>query len=468
MKINTILKKTSLPLVEHNHNVSKITIQSETCTKNSVFVAIHPEYIDHAISMGARTVICEVCANQQKNVNYVLVQNIRKYLAEVVKIYYKDISRHLKLIGVVGTNGKTTTATLGYSFFNSLNKSSMLIGSNGIFYEGYEGTTSNTTPDILTIYQHLLIARKKHIRYIFMEISSIAVDQYRTYGLDFDCLIFTNFSQDHLDYHKTMEEYLHCKTIPFIKLKRRAYALLNMDDSAYSKIAKYTDAKVLTYGFKNPSMFLGTVNTVNENGISFYAKGILFKSKLIGEFNLYNLLSIFPLCDIFHIPYLQYQNFLAHFSPVNGRMNMIHFQNKHIIIDYAHTFFATKQVIEEGLKLCHGNLSIVIGCGGNREKEKRAMIGNLLNEIPARIILTTDNPRYEDPLDIINDIQSTIEKDVFVIPDRTKAIQFALDGLQNEDYLLVLGKGCEAYIDIQGVKYPYSDLEVIHDWIRTH
>ncbi|MDE6584941.1 MAG: hypothetical protein K2K15_06015, partial [Anaeroplasmataceae bacterium] len=110
----------------------------------------------------------------------------------------------------------------------------------------------------------------------------------------------------------------------------------------------------------------------------------------------------------------------------------------------------------------------VIGCGGNREKEKRAMIGNLLNEIPARIILTTDNPRYEDPLDIIKDIQSTIEKDVFVIPDRTKAIQFALDGLQNEDYLLVLGKGCEAYIDIQGVKYPYSDLEVIHDWIRTH
>ena len=149
-------------------------------------------------------------------------------------------------------------------------------------------------------------------------------------------------------------------------------------------------------------------------------------------------------------------------------MNVICYEDKHIWIDYAHTFSATQKVIEEATRLCKGKLSIVLGCGGNREKEKRSMIGALLNETKANIILTTDNPRFEDPLEIISDIQSTITKEVMVLPNRKEAIQKGLEGLSKNDYLLVLGKGCEAYMEIQGVKYPYSDLEVIHDWIRSH
>ncbi|MDE7264474.1 MAG: UDP-N-acetylmuramoyl-L-alanyl-D-glutamate--2,6-diaminopimelate ligase [Anaeroplasmataceae bacterium] len=474
MKVNTLLRKLKLPLGKMNHEVYKLACDSRLCVDNSVFVAIDGNhvnanlFIEDAISHGARTIISQNCERIHTNINYIIVDNPRKILALLAKLYYKDVSRRLTLIGVIGTNGKTTTSTIGYSFFNSVGKNSMLIGTNGVYFTGYEAKLSNTTPDILTLYQYLSLAKKKKISTIFMEISSISVDQYRIYGLDFDCLIFTNFSQDHLDYHKTLEQYLFCKMIPFIKLRPTAYAILNIDDEANKKISKFTDAKIRTYGCKKNADILGTLNTANEDGISFYAYDILFKSKLIGEFNVMNCLAILALCDIFHIPYVCFRSFLSTYQSVQGRMNMISFQERNILIDYAHTFVATKKVIEEALRLCKGELTIVLGCGGNREKEKRSMIGELLNETPARIILTTDNPRFENPLAIIDDIKSTITKEVEVIPNRRMAIEGALKGLSKNDYLLVLGKGCENYMDIRGVKYPYSDLEVIHDWVRSH
>ncbi len=474
MKVNTLLQNAGLPKGKINHDVYKLCQDSRQCIENSVFVAIDGNhvnakiFIQDAIHNGAKTIIVDSYEEKQEGINYIMVEDTRKVLSLLAKIFYKDVSKKICLIGVIGTNGKTTTSSIGYSFFNSIQRRSMLIGSNGVFFTGYEARIYNTTPDILTIYQYLSLAKRKHISYVFMEISSIAVDQYRVYGLTFHTLIFTNFSQDHLDYHKTMEKYLYCKLIPFIKLKRNAYAVLNMDDKAYKTISKYCDAKIVTYGCVNKGDFLATLNTITEQGISFYARDILFQSKLLGEFNVYNALAILSLCDIFKIPVESFKEFLSHFESVSGRMNHISFQNKHVIIDYAHTYQATKRVIEEGLKLCKGKLHIVLGCGGNREKEKRFMIGSLLNEISAQIILTTDNPRFEDPNAILQDIQANLTKEVLVIPDRRKAIEVALKNLSTNDYLLVLGKGCENYMDIRGVKYPYSDMEVIHDWIQLH
>lgn len=474
MKVNTILRKARLPLGKMNHDVYKLACDSRVCVENSIFVAIDGnrvnanQYIEDAISNGAKTIISEGCESNHPNINYICVNNARKALAILAKIYYRDVSKKIKMIGVIGTNGKTTTSTIGYSFFNFIGKRSMLIGTNGVFCEGYEAKIENTTPDILTIYQYLYLAKKKKMSTVFMEISSISVDQYRTYGLDFDCLIFTNFSQDHLDYHKTLERYLYCKLIPFIKLSKNAYAIINTDDMASKHFEKYTDAQTITYGLKEPADILGTVHTSLENGISFYANNTLFKTKLIGEFNVMNCLSILALSTVFHIPFTKFQEFIANFAPVDGRMNVIRYGDKQIWVDYAHTYMATKKVIEEAKRLCKGTLHIVLGCGGNREKQKRSMIGSLLNDTPAQIIITTDNPRFEDPLAIISDIQSSITKKVDCIPNRREAIRTALGRLSRNDYLLVLGKGCENYMDIRGVKYPYSDLEVIHEWIRNH
>lgn len=472
MKVNTLLKKAGLEGVPYNHDVYKLTCDSRLCIENSVFVAIHgnhkngEQFIADAISKGAKTIITQKTTVKYPNINYVFVENERKILAILAKVYYHQVSKCLKLIGVIGTNGKTTTATIGSCFFNYLGKNSMLIGTNGVFFKDYEASIENTTPDILTLYQYFSLAAKKHIHYVFMEISSIAVDQYRVYGLDFDCLIFTNFSQDHLDYHKTLEHYLYCKTIPFMKLKKSGTAIINKDDPCASKICKYCDAHIITYGFQADCDFLGTMNQTTENGISFYAKNLLFKSKMIGEFNLYNALSILCLCDVFHLSYLDYVGFLGQFIPVPGRMNKISFNDKTILIDYAHTYSATKKVIEEAFHLCRGDLHILLGCGGNREKEKRGMIGTYLDTISADIILTTDNPRFEEPMAIIEDIKRNMKKECKIILNRKDAIEEALKSLKPKDYLLVLGKGCEKYMDIRGTKIPYSDLDVIDSFIH--
>lgn len=474
LKVNTLLSKANLKKVKYNHDVYKLAIDSRLCTDNSLFVAINGNqvngqiFIKDAIKNGAKTIISAHKCDEVEGINYVYVTNERKYLATLAKIFYGDISRKLKIIGVIGTNGKTTTATIAYNFLNYLHKKSMLIGTNGVFCDDYEANIDNTTPDILTIYQYLHLAKRRKVEYVFMEISSISVDQYRVEGLDFDCLIFTNFSQDHLDYHKSMEEYLLCKMVPFIKLKKNGYAIVNKDDEVSNKILKYCDANVITYGFKEKSDFLGTINYVNNYGVSFYAKNLMFKTRLLGEFNLYNTLSVLCLCDVYNISYLEYMAFIAFFKPVKGRMNRITYNNKNIIIDYAHTFLATKSVIEETLKLCKGKVYVVLGCGGNREKEKRGMIGSLLNKMPVYITLTSDNPRFENPSDIIDEIKKNIDKEVDVILDREDAILESLNKLSEGDYLLVLGKGCEKYIDIRGVKYPYSDLEVINEWIRNN
>lgn len=474
VKVNTLCTMAHLKKVKNNHEIKKITIDSRECIENSIFIAIHgnskngEQFIEEAIQKGAKTIVTSSADKKYESINYIIVEDERKTLAILAKYYYKDVSKKLHLVGVIGTNGKTTVSTIAYHFFNYLHLDAMLIGSNGIFYKNHEFSIYNTTPDILTIYHYLTIAKKEKIRYVFMEVSSISVDQMRVYGMNFECLIFTNFSEDHLDYHQTMAKYLYCKIIPFIKLKPSSYAIINQDDEESSKIIKHTDAKVITYGMNQACDYLGTMNYIKETGISFYAKNLLFKSNLIGEFNIYNALSILPLCEIYHIPYVHYVGFLSNFQPVSGRMNRICFDHRCIIIDYAHTYEATKRVILEGLRLCKGKLTILLGCGGNREKEKRGLIGNFLNEVDAEIYLTTDNPRFEEPMDIINDITINIKKDVHVIVDRKEAIAEALKNLKKNDYLLVLGKGCEKYMDIKGIRYPYSDLEVIYDWIRGH
>lgn len=470
LKINRILKLVRLPTVIYNHRVSRLCINSDSCINNSIYFSFNNDIdkIKEAIALGAKTIICTSFSLDISSINVVITDNPRKCLANIAKIYYKDISKRINLVGVIGTNGKTTVSTMGYDFFNFINKRSMLIGSNGIFYNNTRSLTNNTTPDIITIYDSIRCAIKHRIDYIFMEVSSVAVDQYRVAGLHFNSLIFTNFSQDHLDYHKSIYEYLFCKLIPFIKVNDNAFVIINSDEEKSKYFTKYCDGKIIKYGLEGKPDIKGVaIHRVVKN-VAFYNNNIFFKTNLLGSFNMLNCLSIIGLCKAYKISVLDFKRFLLQYSGVQGRMNQIIYKSNNIWIDYAHTFSATAKVIEEALGLCHNKLYIVIGCGGNREKEKRFMIGSLLNEITAEIILTVDNPRFEEPISIINDIKYNITKDVEVILDRKTAIITALNRLKNDDYLLILGKGCEDYIEIKGIKYPYSDKEVVYDWIRKH
>lgn len=469
LRVNTLLKKIGLSMIDKNYQIHSISFQPQKCTRDTLFISLKEnplEEIEEAIQQGVKVIISRACPTQFKE--HIFVDQPRKVLAVAAKYFYHDLSRNIKLIGVTGTNGKTTTSTIAYDFFNSIGKKSMLIGSNGIFCIGYQKSIHNTTPDILTIYEALKVAKKKRIHYVFMEVSSISVDQYRIFGLKFSCMILTNFSQDHLDYHKTIEEYCYNKLVPFIKLSKKAYAILNVDEAAYDKFAKFTEANIISYGMKKKAKILGTLNSTSIEGMTFYVNNSLYKTKLIGEFNIYNCLAVLSLCKVFHISFTHFQDFLSKYSSVAGRMNVIPYKNCHIIIDYAHTFSATKFAIEAAKRFCKGNLTIVLGCGGNRERQKRFMIGNLLNQEESRIILTTDNPRYENPEEIIADIQSTMTRSVEKIVDRRTAILDGLNHLKEKDCLLVLGKGCENYMDIMGVKHPYSDQEVIYEWIQHH
>lgn len=468
MRLNKLLSLLGLNKAFYNHRIKNLVFDYTKCSNNSIYFSLNDNFNDikKAIINGAKTIFCSNFIEFDYSINIIIVENIRKTLALSAKFFYHDISKKLKIIGVIGTNGKTSTSTIGYDFFNYTNYKSMLIGSNGIYYKDKHIYTKNTTPDIISIYDNLVLAKKNKIKYIFIEISSIAVDQYRTYGLELFVLIFTNFSQDHIDYHKNIYNYLYSKLIPFIKMNKKSYVIINNDDEKNIYFKKYCDSKIISYSQNNKSDIKGyKIHNINKYA-TFYYNNILFKNKLIGSFNISNCLSIIALLKIFNISIFKFKEFLLDYNGINGRMNQIEYKSRYIIIDYAHTFSATKTVIEEFLKICKNNLYIIIGCGGNREKEKRFMIGSYLNDIAANITLTVDNPRFEEPIDIINDIKKNITKKIDIILDRKTAIINNLNKLKPNDYLLILGKGAEEYIEIKNIRYPYSDKEVVYDWIK--
>ncbi|MBQ3253198.1 MAG: UDP-N-acetylmuramyl-tripeptide synthetase, partial [Acholeplasmatales bacterium] len=320
---------------------------------------------------------------------------------------------------------------------------------------------NNTTPDISILYKYFNIAYKNNIKYIVMELSSIGVSELRIRYIPFNILVFTNFSEDHLDYHINMDRYLFNKCIPFYQLDNNSYSIVNIDDSNYEEIIKHSYSNVITYSIINDSDYKATDLNILNSGITFKINNIEYKSNLLGRFNIYNLLPLFPISKILNLTNLKlFMNDLK----IQGRMNLIKIDNKNIIIDYAHTPEAVKSVIQEVLRIASGRIFVIVGCGGNREREKRRIIGNILKSYNIIPIITTDNPRYEDPLDIINDIN--IDNSFTVVADRKKAIIYGINNMKDNDYLLILGKGCEDYMEIKGRKIPYSDYMVIEEYIN--
>lgn len=391
----------------------------------------------------------------------------KKQKAKYYKRKYKNISKKMYLIGVTGTNGKTTTTTLLYKYFRMNNINVTLIGTNGIYINDEYIESINTTPGIDVIYEVLQKSNDLGIKIVIMEVSSHAIKQYRIYGLKFKIKALTNITQDHLDYHSTIKDYAKTK----LRFLKSGKVIINNDINDQYKLKSNLFRKVYTYGKQYSDYMINKIELEKEYtklSIIIRDKGYLINTSLLGEFNCYNILLFISILDIMNR--FNYYDIVKYFNnniEIEGRMKVIEFKGKSIIIDYAHT----PDGIENVLKFisCKFNKSItVFGCGGNRDKTKRPIMGNIVSKYSDFIILTNDNPRNEDPNIIIDDIKKGVTQKYIAILDRKEAIKKAISKINEFDCLLILGRGNEEYQEINNKRIKFNDIKYVEEIIKTN
>lgn len=463
--------------VNNNHKINSLKTNSKNVKSNDIFYAIKGsisdgnKYIKDAIKLGAKTIISEEAfndANNYQEINFIIVEDIRKTLAVHAKVFYQDISKSMTLIGVTGTNGKTTVTTLLYKYFQLLNKKATLIGTNGIYIMNTFYETKNTTPDILELYEILMRSKKNGVNTVFMEVSSHAVKMMRIYGLHFKIALITNLTQDHLDFHKNMDDYRYSKGLFLNSISPDNTVIINKDIEDFRFFYYLSNAKVLTYGI-NPSNYHLIDYKLTIEGSSFIVsinnKVYQMQTKLLGLFNIYNILSFISIIDqlgLFNEKAIEFIN-----SKINilGRMEVIKNKNRYFVIDFAHTPDGVLNVLDFlGSVKKEGNLIVVAGCGGDRDTSKRRVIGDIISRKCNFAFFTNDNPRTEDPEKIIKDILEGVKSNNYaVILDRKMAIEEAYKRSLNEDIIAILGKGNEQYQIINTEKIKFSDKEIVQN-----
>lgn len=444
-----------------------IKVDSRKVKEGDIFVAIKGinhdgnDYIEEAIKNGATTVVVE---KGLYSVDTLIVKDTKEYLIKYLKENYYDKIKNLKLIGITGTNGKTTSCYLLYQALNKLNKKCAYIGTIGFYIEDSVNKLNNTTPDILDIYEMLLECARKNCEYVVMEVSSHALSLKRVEGLLFDYVIFTNLTKDHLDYHKNMKDYALAKKILFTKLKENGKAIINIDDKYHDYFLLDNNTNI-TYGI-NSSNYQIKDYQVNESGSEFNIfynnKNNQFKTNLIGKYNIYNtLISIIILNEIGYY-YDDIYKIISELSAPKGRMEVVKYNDNLIIIDYAHTPDAVLKIIKTVKQLSKNKIYTIIGCGGNRDKTKRPEMAKIATELSDFVVFTSDNPRDENPNDIIDDMIRNLEYNNYeIIINRKDAIEKSIQMLTKSDILLVLGKGHEDYQIINGKKIDFDDKKVV-------
>lgn len=455
-------------------DVSSVCIDSRRCENSSLFVAIRGDkvdghdFIEESINKGgACVIVCERMPKlRQKRVFYLAVGDTQTALAQIARNFFDDPSSKLKLIGVTGTNGKTTTATLLHRLFQKLGYKSGLIGTVKNMIGDEELSTNNTTPDSLTLNELLRKMVDAGCSYCFMEVSSHSVVQHRILGLKFAGAIFTNLTHDHLDYHGTFEEYLKAKQGFLNMLDGDAFALSNLDDENAKVMDRNSKAVKKYFSLKSPADFSCKIVKNSFEGLSLDIGGYRVQSKLIGSFNAYNFLGIYGAAIILNQNRVRVLEILSELDPVEGRFE--HFRSgKRVvgIVDYAHTPDAVENVLKtiRDIKGDDGKVITVIGCGGNRDDKKRPIMAKIAAELSNRLILTSDNPRFEDPVSIIEQMKKGLDNEAaqktLAIVDRREAIREACSLAMPGDIILLAGKGHETYQEISGVKYPFDDME---------
>ncbi len=457
--------------------VSGIEIDSRNIKENNAFIAIKGtqsdghNYIVKAIELGATTIICEKLPEIQNNaVTYVVVNNTEDIVGKIATTFYGNPTEKLDLVGVTGTNGKTTIATLLYDMFRSLGYKVGLISTVCNYIDGEAIPTEHTTPDPITLNRLLGRMADEGCKYAFMEVSSHSVAQKRIGGLKFAGGIFTNLTRDHLDYHKTVENYLKAKKTFFDELPKTAFALTNADDKNGLVMVQNTKAKVATYSLRTMADFKGKVLEDGFEGMLMDINNTEVNVQFIGKFNAYNLLAVYGAANLLGKKPEEILVQLSTLRPVNGRFDSVRSPKGYTaIVDYAHTPDALVNVlnaIHDVLK-GRGNVITVVGAGGNRDKGKRPIMAQESVKQSDKVIITSDNPRFEEPQDIINDMLAGLNKEemkkVLAITDRKEAIRTACMLAKQGDVVLIAGKGHENYQDIKGVKYHFDDKEIVKE-----
>ena len=475
--LKDILYKVSINAVVGSTDVQVNTIQfnSRAVKENDVFVAIKGSatdghrYIESAIRQGAIAVVCETLPETTiEGVTYLEVTNSSVALAIMASNYYGNPSENLKLVGVTGTNGKTTIATLLYQLFKNAGYKVGLLSTVVVKVDDIDYKATHTTPDSLTINRYLKEMNNEGVEFCFMEVSSHGIHQKRTEGLHFEGGIFTNLTHDHLDYHDTFAEYRDVKKSFFDSLSKNAFALTNGDDKNGSIMLQNTKAKQYKYALKSYADYKAQILENQFGGLLLKLNDSEVWTKLIGNFNAYNVLAIFATAELLGLEKQEILRLISELESVSGRFQyLISKQKITAIVDYAHTPDALKNVLEtiNSIRTKNEELITVVGCGGDRDTAKRPKMGHIASALSTKVVFTSDNPRSEPPETIIEAIEKGVEpqhfKKVLSITDRKQAIKTACQMAQPGDIILIAGKGHETYQEIKGERFDFDDYKTV-------
>lgn len=465
--------------------ITGMTYNSKDIQEGNIFFAIKGykedgnRYIKDAIGKGAKIIFSETESGIHDGSLIIKLKDIRKAMAVLSRAYYTNGLSSLKLIGVTGTNGKTTTTFLIKHIMEYSGYSTGLIGTIGYKIGNKEFDSALTTPDSVELNKILGQMEKENVKFCAMEVSSVALELDRVYGLDFDCAVFTNLTSEHMDYHKTLENYFYAKKILFDGLSKSSLSVSNKDDEYGQKILNDSQSEKFYYSMKEDSDLRAMNESLTMQGLEFdtlYGKNAFhFKTNLSGRFNIYNILASLSVAIKYEIKVESVIDSLRNFEEVKGRFNKIRLNNGAVaIIDYSHTSDSIKNAIEAAREIVNaenrdGRVITIFGCGGDKDKSKRPVMGKFASELSDFTIVTSDNPRSEDPYEIINEIVSGInpDKKFELIEDREKAIKRGLEISKNGDIILVCGKGHENYQEVKDSKFHFDDKEVVEKYIHV-
>jgi UDP-N-acetylmuramoyl-L-alanyl-D-glutamate--2,6-diaminopimelate ligase len=458
--------------------VSGVQIDSRKVSHRSLFVAVRGvavdghKFIDKAIELGAVGIVCEELPAQQKGgITYIQTANSAEAAGLIAHNFFGQPSTKLKLIGVTGTNGKTTIATLLYKLFTCLGYKCGLVSTVENMIDGRIIPSTHTTPDAVSLNELLKQMVDEGCEYAFMEVSSHAVHQHRIAGLQFVGGLFSNITHDHLDYHKTFDEYIKAKKGFFDGLSSSAFAITNLDDKRGAVMLQNTAAKKLSYSLRTMADYKGKILENGLSGLLMNINETEVHFRLIGEFNAYNLLAVYGAAVSLGQDKQEVLQCLSNTTGAEGRFDYTISPKEKVIaiVDYAHTPDALINVLTTIKKLKQGNEQVitVVGCGGDRDKTKRPIMGEVACEHSDKVIFTSDNPRSENPEQILTDMETGLpvsaKRKYIAIADRKQAIKTAISMAQPEDIVLVAGKGHEKYQEINGVKHHFDDKEVVQE-----
>lgn len=481
--LRDILYKTTLQEVHGSTNIAitSLTFDSRKVTKDALFIAVKGTqsdghaFIAKAIELGAIAVVCETLPTElNEKVTYVRVGNSSLDLGFMASNFYDHPSESLKLVGVTGTNGKTTTVTLLYQLFRALNIKAGMFTTVRNMINNEEIPSTHTTPDAIELNRMLRMMVDAGCKYAFMEVSSHSVVQHRIAGLNFAGGVFTNITHDHLDYHGTFDAYIKAKKGFFDQLPHGSFALVNKDDAHASVMVQNTKALKRSFSVRSAADYHCRILENQFTGLHLNIDGIEMWSKLIGSFNASNMLAVYATAVLLGQEKMNVLTTLSTLGAVEGRFQYLRSENGiTAIVDYAHTPDALKNVLGTIRDIRTGNEAVitVVGCGGDRDKGKRPVMAAIACDLSDRVVLTSDNPRSEDPEAILADMKAGVdgknERNVLSLVDRKEAIRTAIALAKPGDIILIAGKGHEKYQEIKGVKHPFDDMNIVRESLKN-